>query len=311
MKVLCFDIGGTKIAAACVDTNGTVLFETKAPTPVLSWNEAKSLITRMGHEILATHPEIKACGISSAGPLHSESGMILNPTNMKWGEVPICQELSREFKIPVVLENDAASAVLAEHWMGEHKNTESLLMLTLGTGMGVGAVVNHRLVRGGRGFHPETSHIILDVNEKEVLCGCGNYGCAESFLGGSYFLKRAQIAYQNPEMTIDDFLKTVATRDPRTLKLYDIYSLRLAQFIYNHVLLTYPYHVVLGGSASASAENFLPKAQEHLEKFLWQKPRDWIPKISISKLSNAGLLGAARIALKRLDPRFQPESHVL
>lgn len=304
-KVLCFDIGGTKIAAAAVTEQGEILLEKKIPTPTHSWQAAREALISLGKEILTAHPDINACGISSAGPLHAASGMILNPTNMKWGQVSISKELASEFQIPVFLENDAAAAVIAEHWMGEHKNTESLLMLTLGTGMGVGAVVNHQYVHGGRGFHPETSHIILDVNEKDILCGCGNFGCAESFLGGSYFLKRVQAVYQNPAMTIEDFLKTAAARDPRALKLYDSYSLRLAQFIYNHVMLTYPYVVVLGGSVAQSAESFLPKTQEYLEKYLAQKPRDWIPQISVSKLFNAGLLGAAKIALTRLDLNSQ------
>ena len=117
MKVLALDIGGTKIAAAAVNSQGQFLKEAKIPTFTANWPEAKTQILEMAKSFLSEHPDIKACGIASAGPLHAPSGRLLNPTNINWGEVELTKELEKELKIPVLLENDAAAAVLGEHWL--------------------------------------------------------------------------------------------------------------------------------------------------------------------------------------------------
>ncbi|MEZ0393261.1 MAG: ROK family protein [Pseudobdellovibrionaceae bacterium] len=306
MKVLSFDIGGTKIAAAVIGEQGQFFSEKKIATPIQSWPEARQALVELGKGILAEHPEIKACGISSAGPLHAASGRLLFPTNMMaWGEVDLTRELQTEFGIPVQLENDAAAAVIGEHWLGEFKNSSSLLMITLGTGLGVGLMVDHELSRGGRGFHPEGGHLLLQLGDDSALCACGNFGCAEAYLAGSHFLRRARLRFQDPGLTPETLIEKAKTQDPLAMELFENYSLRLAQFIFNYMMLSYPYAVVLGGSFAQSSAYFLPRTFSHLDRFLEKRPSDWMPKISVSQLNNAGLLGAAKLAFKQLGQPSQ------
>lgn len=304
MKALAFDIGGTKIAAAAVSTDGQLLHQSKIPTPASNWPDAKKALLQLAKTFLDRHPDIKACGIASAGPLHAASGRLLNPTNIHWGDLKITEELERELKIPVLLENDAAAAVIGEHWLGEFKKSEALVMITLGTGLGVGVMVDHNLVRGGRGLHPEGGHLMLSPGDPEAPCGCGNFGCGEAYLAGSHFIKKAQKAFADPTLSAQKLMEKAKVQDPLALQLYEGYSLRLAQFIFNYLVLAYPYHVVLGGSFAQSSVHFLPQTWKNLERFLGHRPRAWLPQISVSQLHNAGLLGAAHLAFKQIDPTF-------
>lgn len=305
MNVLALDIGGTKIAAGIVDQSGRFLKQTKIPTPAASWKDAKTEIVKLCKDLLAEFPDVKACGISSAGPLHAPSGRILNPTNMSWGEVDITKELEAELKISVLLENDAAAAVIGEHWLGQFKGSPSLVMLTLGTGLGFGVMLEHQSLRGGRGLHPEGGHLILDINDPTAVCGCGAYGCAEAYLAGSHFLKRARQAFAQPEMKIEEFLEQAEHKHPQAIELFENYSLRLAQMVHNCMILFYPYQVILGGSFAKASRFFLPRTYEHLDRMMIKRPTEWRPEIAVTQLSNAGILGAAKLALKLHDPNFR------
>src|SRR5690606_33995027 len=116
-------------------------------------------------------------------------GELLNPTNLttqgqKWGVVPLTKQVGRRLKLKVKLESDAAAAVLAEHWVGAGRRIKNLVVVTLGTGVGLGVMANGEIVRSGRNLHTEGGHIMLHPEDKIYPCGCGNYGCAEAFLSG-------------------------------------------------------------------------------------------------------------------------------
>lgn len=296
MKVLAFDIGGTKIAAALVSSSGKILKEGKTATPGVSWGQAKKAILSLGREIGGG---FRAVGISSAGPLHAGDGVLLDPTNVSWGRVEIVRELKKAFRVPVVLDNDAACAAIGEHWRGEFRKTADLLVLTLGTGLGVGLITDHACVRGGRGLHPEGGHLLLSSGDRTAPCGCGNFGCAEAYLAGSHFVRRVGMALGKPDLTIQEVLDMAKEGwlEPFFLE----YSERLAQFLCDYIVLSYPRTVVLAGSFASLHPFFLPKTKAKLRDLVKRRLRtipDLMPEIGISKLENrAGLIGAAKIAL--------------
>ena len=112
--------------------------------------------------------EFTAVSVASAGPLHAERGLLLDPTNFftgaqSWGVLPLSADLKRVFKRPVFLENDAAATALGEAWKGGHgQKGKNLIAITLGTGVGIGVIANGQLIRAGRGLHPEASHIPIN-----------------------------------------------------------------------------------------------------------------------------------------------------
>lgn len=302
MKVIAIDLGGTKVAAAVVDSRGRLLAERKMPTALGGgWRALRKQLIGVCSDFRAEHPAVKAVGIGSAGPLDASHGLLLDPTNFGWRSplrVDIVRELKAALRMPVRLENDAAAAMLAEHWRGgAGKNS---LVLTLGTGLGVGVLTEGKLVRGGRGLHPEGGHVLLRPSDPSAPCGCGNLGCAEAFLSGKNFAGRAAHKLVEPGISALEVEQRARRGDPEALALFAEYSELLAELLQNFIVLYYPETVILTGSFAAAAPLFLPEAKRRLRALLQRrlKTLPLLPAIRVSKLQNrAGILGAAYIAL--------------
>jgi glucokinase len=300
MLTLAFDIGGTKIHGAVVDDQGQILMEKRIATPTDSWGAGKKALLSMCEEFRASYRDVAGIGIACAGPLHAPSGQLFSPTNINWGDVQITRELSSAMSLPAILENDAAAAVLAEAWLGEFKDKSSLMAITLGTGLGIGITVDHKLVRGRNGLHPEGGHMILDIFDAELVCACENAGCAEGYLSGSHFLNRARRVLNEPEAPITEILQKATSGDSRITVLFERYSQHLAQFLYNDSILFYPDVILLSGSFAKASGFFLEKTQTKLMQLFKRREHSEpgiCPKIHLSKIDNAGLLGAASLVL--------------
>lgn len=305
---LAFDLGGTKLAAGVINRAGRVLEEIRQPV-VLERGKAAVLqqLTDLGHELIDRHPGIHRVGIASAGPLDPFHGMLLDPTNFAsaagtWGQVPLASILSKRLKRPAFLENDAAAAMLAEHWIGRAKGYGNAMILTLGTGLGTGIICNGELVRAGHHFHPEAGHIILRAGDETAPCGCGNLGCAEAFLSGRNFARRARTRFANSELTAKDITELARKRDPRALQAFEEFSALMATAIHNYVVIYCPEIVVFTGSFAAASDLFLKSTRGHLEQMLERRRvgTDLMPKLAVSSLDNqAGLVGAAYVAFHR------------
>lgn len=288
------------MAYGIVTTQGKILWEAKEPTQLSDgWQGLKNQLIHSIEKCLSRSPNAKAIGIAAAGPLHGPQGLLLDPTNFGWKlkkPVSLTLEISRYFGLPTVLENDAAAAVLAESWLA--KAPKDTVILTLGTGLGIGVLLHGKLHRGGQDLHPEGSHFFLRYNDRTAPCGCGNYGCAEAFLSGEGFLRRARKIANLPKLDGRNLLKT-AKKNKKIAGLLEEYSELLAAYIQSIVVLYYPKRVILTGSFSLDHQLFLPAARKHLKVLLGRRLNTiaLMPEIQISKLQNkAGLLGAAYIA---------------
>lgn len=308
-QVIGIDLGGTKVLAAVVTESGKVLEERKVPTELgTGWPGLKKQLIALCRELIATHGAVKAIGIGSAGPLHAPSGVLLDPTNFGWptAKIAITRELEKALKIPVRLENDAASAVLAEHWKGGAGN--DCAVVTLGTGLGVGVMIEGKVLRGSRGLHGETGHLLLRPGDRTALCGCGNYGCSEALLSGNHFGFRAEARLKMPGINAKQVSEMARNGNLPAKALFDEYGGMLGEFIYNLVTQHYPKKVILTGSFADAHPHFLARAEERLKELLERRLRTMpiLPSIQISRLRNrAGCLGAAFIALN--DHYFAPD----
>lgn len=304
-KVLAFDLGGTKLSVAVVDSRGKILVEKREP--VFLAGGFKGLVEQLAQVSLPLIREhrIKKAAIASAGPLDPVKGALLNPTNLKtegreWGVVPLARAVEKKIRIPVRLENDAAAATLAERWVGVGRKVDNFIVVTLGTGVGVGVMANGHLVRSGRQLHTEAGHITLDMNDREWRCGCGNYGCAESFLSGMNFTARLAAQWKDFDLTGEMLVRRARNGEEKVLREFRLYGQRLASFIYSLVVMFSPEKVILSGGFSHSADLFLPDCEKELLSLLRTRRQgvDLLPKIHLSKFRDeAGLLGAAFVAL--------------
>ena len=305
-KVLSYDLGGTKVAAGIINSRGRILEEIRVP---VLFEEGKaaviSQLADLGTQLLAKHPQVKKAGIASAGPLDTKKGILLDPTNFAstqgtWGKVPLAQILKKKLKLPVYLENDAAAAALAVHWIGVGKKYQNLMVLTLGTGLGTGIICDGKLVRSGRNLHPEAGHLIIHYNDQSAPCGCGNLGCAEAYLSGRNFSRRAKQRFANPNLNAKDIANLARKHDPRALAAFEEYSEIMAIAIQNYVRIYSPEIIIFTGSFAEASDLFMQRTHVSLKKLLKRERLgiDLLPKLTVSSLQNeAGLIGGGYVAL--------------
>lgn len=324
--VLALDIGGTKINAAVVTATGKILCGHKEPVhlqdgPAGLVEQIKDICTIMAANVDdasktmrlskgAAHSAKKAklpfaaVGIGCAGPLNSDTGELLDPTNFftdgtSWGKAPLLKPL-RKFapKVKWSLDNDAAAAVLGEAWLGKGER-ENLLVMTLGTGVGVGVVTEGKIIRARPGLHPESSHIPLNYTDREAPCGCGLYGCIEAYLSGTSFAKRLAREWGLKELHGEEVVKLAAGGDKRAIEAFKHYGEWLAQAIAAYAVLYGPKQISLTGGFAVAADWFLPETQRLLPELLSRRREgiDLLPKVKVSRLGDQlGVLGAARLA---------------
>ncbi len=307
--VLAYDLGGTKVAVGVVDSSGKILaFHREAAFIKQGKKATLEQLIRLGKEMIVKYPKIAAVGIASAGPLDPEKGELLDPTNFSgpggnWGKVPLAAILAKGLKKKVILENDAAAAILAEVWKGLKSNQKNAMIMTLGTGLGTAFVANGELVRGGRHQHTEGGHLIIQAGDKTAPCGCGQLGCAEAYLSGRSFAYRGRKRLENEIIDAPQIAARAREGDAAALELFNEYSDMLAIALHNFIVLFYPEVVVFTGSFAAAHDLFLKNAEKKLAKMLERRNTvmNIQPKLVVSKLENqAGLLGGAYVALRSI-----------
>lgn len=184
MIILGFDIGGTKCAVVTAEWDGenvTILKKKKCPTDLtVTPEEMINRLIKMADGIITE--KIDLIGISCGGPLDSEKGVILSPPNLPgWDKVEIVKQLSDYYGVPARLQNDANASAVAEWKFGAGQNTQNMIFLTFGTGLGAGLVLGGRLYSGTNSNAGEVGHIRLSDDGPE---GYGKKGSFEGFCSG-------------------------------------------------------------------------------------------------------------------------------
>jgi len=307
-QVLAYDLGGSKLACAVINDAGKILAEVREPVSLAHGPDG--LIEQMvkhGKYFLQKFKGIQKAGIASAGPLHPQQGVLLNPTNLstdgkKWGVFPISDKLGDALDLKVVLENDAAAAALAEHWLGKGKNYENMLLISLGTGLGIGIIVDKQLVSAGRHLHPEGGHIFLKYGDKSAPCGCGNHGCAEAYLSGVNFIQRLSKQWDEPQLTGEELIERGHNQETKVLNAFAEYSELMAAAIRSYAVLYTPELILFAGGFAKASDLFMEQTHKHLKHLLATRREgmDLLPKLEVSDFCDEiGLLGAAFVAFNR------------
>jgi glucokinase len=188
------DLGGTKILTALADEKGKVITSVKLNTQAKLGVKKVIDNIKKSVEIVLKETDtplslIKKIGVGAPGPI-IENGIIIAPPNLPgWGKVNIKTTLQKIFKRPVIVENDANAAALAEYIFGAGKRSKIMAYMTVSTGIGGGIIVNGKIFRGATGTAGEIGHVIIDENGPK--CGCGNYGCLEAMAAGPAIARMA------------------------------------------------------------------------------------------------------------------------
>lgn len=305
------DVGGTKVLGGVVDASGKVLATSRRDTPRAGGMELTQTIAAVAIELMQEH-SIIAVGVSAAGFVSSDrKTMLATPNIADWNGVQLDVELTKLIGLPVVIENDANAAAWGEAKFGAGRNQAHMMMLTIGTGVGGGIVVNNELYRGAFGIAAEFGH--LRVVPEGHLCGCGARGCFEQYASGSALLRHAREAISaSPDLarnllargdgTIDGLTGqaiTDAARDGDAVALaaFQTTAQYLGAGIASLAVLLDPSCVVIGGGVIDAGEILLSPTREAMKRYMPFAGKHPYPKIVAAELGNeAGLVGVADLA---------------
>ena len=305
------DVGGTKVLGGVVDPDGTVLTTSRRDTPREGGSALTQTIADVALELAAQYP-VTAVGLSAAGFVSSDrKTMLATPNIAGWNGVQLDAELTALINLPVVLENDANAAAWGERTFGAGKGKQNMLMVTVGTGVGGGIIVNGQLLRGAFGIAAEIGH--LRVLPEGHLCGCGARGCFEQYASGNALLRHAREAIAaSPDLARnllsrgDGTLEGLTGRaitdaaregDQVAVSAFNTTAQWLGAGIASLSVILDPECVVIGGGVVDAGEILLAPTRAAMERYMPFAGKHPYPKIIAATLGNeAGLVGAANLA---------------
>lgn len=305
------DIGGTKIIGGVVDPDGGIQAHTRRPTPADDTAKIVVTIVDVVRELRATHDAV-AVGVGAAGWIDASRSKILFAPHLAWRNEPLRDLLAAEIDLPVLIENDGNAAAWAEFTFGAAREVDdSMVLLTVGTGIGGGIIVGGQVVRGAHGVAAEMGHTLAVRNGR--LCRCGRRGCLEQYASGSALVRLArQGAREDPVSAtrlldlaggssdaIDGPLVTRAARagDQASLAAFDTVGKWLAGGLSDMVQVLDPQVLVVGGGVAEAGDLLMAPTRRYFEGGLAQRGRLPIAEVRPALMGNkAGLIGAADLA---------------
>jgi glucokinase len=305
------DVGGTKVLGGVVDESGKVLTTARKDTPRQGGSALTQTIADVAKELLQQH-SVASVGVSAAGFVSSDrKTMLATPNIADWNGVDLDHQLTALIGLPVVIENDANAAAWGEAKFGAGKNQDHMMMLTVGTGIGGGIVVNGALYRGAFGIAAEFGH--MRVVPDGHICGCGARGCFEQYASGNALLRHAREAINaSPEvarnllsrgdgtvagLTGQAITEAARDGDPVALAAFNTTGQWLGAGIASLAVLLDPACVVIGGGVIDAGEILLKPTRESLERNMPFAGKHPDPQIIAAQLGNeAGLVGVADLA---------------
>lgn len=293
--VAALDLGGTKIAGALVEADGTLLRPVRRPTPRLGTAEQIAAAVTEVLELLAGDPrwpDAAAVGIGSAGPVDRERGTV-SPVNIPaWRDYPLAEHVRRVTGRPVTLAGDGVAVAAAEHWLGAAAGFDNALCIVVSTGVGGGLVLGGRLHLGRTGNAGHIGHISVD--QLGPRCPCGGRGCVELYTSGTSIARwyREQGGAERDAAAIG-----VAARhgEPLAVAAYDRAARALAAGIAATATLVEIEVAVIGGGVAQSGEVLMEPLRRHLGEYA-ALPFAADVRVLPAKLgTEAGLVGAAAL----------------
>jgi glucokinase len=310
MYVLGIDVGGTKVEIAAIDS-GCAVDPQRVPTPLESADALLDGIEALAQRVMAVHGEPVAVGVGVPSQVDFATGTVISSVNIPLEGVQLRDELERRFGVPVYVDNDGNCAALAEAALVDDGPARHLVMLTLGTGVGGGVVINGSVFRGATGLGAELGHVVVNAHGPECPGKCPNRGCLEAYCSG-VALSRAATSFAQGEP--DSELAAAADEDGRvsgvdvvrlaregeedSARLMSDLGMWLGVGIASFVNIFEPEHIVIGGGLGVAADLFLDTAIAEARSRALPAGYD---KVAISQAKggpDAGVIGAGLLAGK-------------
>lgn len=315
MYYLGVDLGGMSIKAGVVDENGEILYSDRVHTGRERYythilkdmaDLCKKVVAAAGLEI----SEIESIGVGSPGIPNKKEGILISSNNLGFTNVPIKDELQKYFDLPVYLDNDANVAALSESVAGSSQDVDHSVLITLGTGIGGGVIIDNKIYSGFNDAGSELGHMCIVSGG--LQCSCGRKGCFEKYASASALISQTVDAInENPESmmrsmvegdlskvdarTAFDAQKKGDTAADAVVRQYVEY---LADGVMNIVNMLFPEVIVVGGGVGNEGENLFKPLREAMKK------REYTHDVPATKIrgammgNKAGIVGAAMLGRK-------------
>ncbi len=309
--IIGIDIGGSYIKSGIVKYDGEIVASMKIPTPMSVGvgsmeNVFKTIAARLTEQAGITKENIIGVGVGSAGAVDSSLGEVCFAANLTMERFPLASVAEEALGLPVKVANDANCACLGEWKFGSGKNFSDMILVTLGTGVGGGIIVDNKLLTGNRGAGGEIGHMLLCKGGRQ--CSCGRKGCFEAYVSGGALVSQTIEAMQKDRKTklwkIMDESKMITPKlifdmsreDKLAKKIVGDYIVNLAEGLVDLGNIFRPQAIIIGGGLSAQGDYLIAPVREYVNGHLFAK--DTTPQVEIlqAKLgNNAGVIGAASL----------------
>ncbi len=307
----CFgiDVGGTTIKCGLFNSIGEVLDKWEIPTDrdadgvKIPGDIAASIQLKMAEKNL-TGEQLSGVGIGVPGPVLDDGTVLLCP-NLGWKKLNIRTIMEQMLGVPVRVGNDANVAALGEQWKGGGRGFSDMMMVTLGTGVGGGLILNKKIVCGSNGAAAELGHIIVNSEETDC-CGCGGHGHLEQYASATGIVRMAKKklasesvistlhGYEN--LTAKDIFDEAKKGDSVALELVDMLGKYLAMALSHVAAVVDPVAFVIGGGVSRAGSILIDAIERHYNENLMEMLKGKV--FRLAELGNdAGIFGAARMVL--------------
>ncbi len=306
MRVVGVDLGGTTTTIGLVDSErGDIVNKVQISTK--AHEGYKRVIERISDVINEIKSDAVAVGVGSPGSIYD--GVVrFSPNLPDWKEVPLAKMIEERTGLKTYVENDANSFVLGEKWFGDGKGKSHIVALTLGTGVGGGVITHGILLKGHLGIGAELGHVTVMPNGP--ICGCGNYGCLEALASATAIVRMANegrkkypssLIFKSDEITAKVVMDAAKKGDELALRVRDRMVEALGIAIAGFIHIFNPEIVILGGGVSRAGDIIL-EPLKRVVKSRVMPSFEGTYEIVISKLlDDSGVLGAASVALERLE----------
>ena len=303
------DIGGTTIKMGLFETTGELLEKWEIPTrtedngvnilPDIAAEVEKKLAEKS-----IDKSDVEGIGVGVPGPV-DDDGTVFKCVNLGWGVFNVQIELNSLTELKVKVGNDANVAALGEMWQGGGKGYKNIVMVTLGTGVGGGVIINEKIVSGSNGAGGEIGHINMKENEKET-CGCGNHGCLEQYASATGIVRTTkkyledhpdvETALRDDEVTAKAILDCAKQGDEVAEKMVDRTAKILGRGLAQIACVVNPQVFVIGGGVSKAGGMLIEKVQNYYQQYAFHAAKHTYFKIA--DLGNdAGIYGGVRMIL--------------
>ena len=307
-RIFAADIGGTTVKLGMFTIEGELLDKWEIDTRkennggFILPDIAASIKAKMESENIEKE-DVIGIGVGAPGPV-DKNGVIYKAVNLGWGVLNIKEELEKLTGVTVMAGKDANVAALGEMWKGGGEGYSDLVVVTLGTGIGGGVIIDGRIVTGYKGAGGEIGHIHINDDETEV-CGCGNKGCFEQYASATGIARLAnrKLGSSNEdsvlrkcEINAKTVFDAVKAGDKLAMEIAEEFGEYLGKGLANVADVTNPEVFVIGGGVSKAGQVIIDYGQKNFKKYVFHACRD--AKFVLAKLGNdAGIYGAAKLAL--------------